>query len=230
MTVVNDPNRVLQSSHPDTNPLSRWLFSCISHPAVHIHMKKKQQDGKVIWRQASARKGLNSTSGTQFAALPLVSPVVWFARAVVNRRSRSVAKSAYFQPRIAPPFCFEIPNPALQIGQIPTFPNSENQLGTLLGILNSECFKKEKQNVFSLRWFSHRTGTSVDDGKARGKDWTRLPVPNLPLYHRSSQFSNSCKPEEAWYGQPKYYYKKNITLCYDQLKFVVLFGLVVFCS
>ena len=34
--------------------------------------------------------------GTQFAALPLVNPVVSFARAVVNRRSRSVAKSAYY--------------------------------------------------------------------------------------------------------------------------------------
>ena len=41
-----------------------------------------------------ARKGLNTTSGTQFAALPLVKSVVWFARAVVNWRSRSVAKSA----------------------------------------------------------------------------------------------------------------------------------------
>ena len=53
-----------------------------------------QQDGNVIWRRQSARKGLNSTSGAQFAAQPLVKPVVWFARAVVNWRSRSVAKSA----------------------------------------------------------------------------------------------------------------------------------------
>ena len=35
--------------------------------------------------------------------------------------------------------------------------------------------------------FSNRTGTSVDDGNAHGKDWTRLPVPNLPLCHWSSQ-------------------------------------------
>ena len=41
-----------------------------------------------------ARKGLNATSGAQFAALPLVKPVVWLARAVVNWRPRSVAKSA----------------------------------------------------------------------------------------------------------------------------------------
>ena len=34
-------------------------------------------------------------------------------------------------------------------------------------------------------WLSNRTGTSVDDGKARGKDQTRLPVPNLPLCHWS---------------------------------------------
>ena len=48
----------------------------------------------VIWRRESARKGLNSTSGAQFAALTLVKPIVWFVRAVVNWSSRSVAKSA----------------------------------------------------------------------------------------------------------------------------------------
>ena len=36
--------------------------------------------------------------------------------------------------------------------------------------------------------FSNRTGTSVDDGKARGTDLTRLPVPKLPLYHWSRSF------------------------------------------
>ena len=50
--------------------------------------------GNVIWRRESARKGLNSNSGAQFVVLPLVKPVVWFARTVVNWRSRSVAKSA----------------------------------------------------------------------------------------------------------------------------------------
>ena len=35
----------------------------------------------------------NATSCAQFAALPLVKPVVWFARAVVNWHSRFVAKS-----------------------------------------------------------------------------------------------------------------------------------------
>ena len=53
-----------------------------------------KQNRNVIWRRESARKGLNSTSVAQFAAVPLVAPVVWFARAVVNWRSRSVAKSA----------------------------------------------------------------------------------------------------------------------------------------
>ena len=41
-------------------------------------------------------RGKVPTSGAQFAALPLVKPVIWFARAVVNWRSRSVAKSAYY--------------------------------------------------------------------------------------------------------------------------------------
>ena len=39
----------------------------------------------------------NTTCGAQFAALQLVKPFVWFARAVVNWRSRSVAKSAYYK-------------------------------------------------------------------------------------------------------------------------------------
>ena len=63
----------------------------------------QQQDGNVSWRRESTRKGLNTTSGAQFAALPLVkmvNPVVWFARAVVNWRSRSVAKSAYLQENV----------------------------------------------------------------------------------------------------------------------------------
>ena len=54
------------------------------------------QDGNVGWRRESVEKGLNMTSGAQFAALPLVKPVVWFARAVVYWRSRTVAKSAYY--------------------------------------------------------------------------------------------------------------------------------------
>ena len=41
--------------------------------------------------------------------------------------------------------------------------------------------------IYSLGWFSNRTGTSVDDRKARGKDYTRPPVPNLPLCYWSGQ-------------------------------------------
>ena len=39
--------------------------------------------------------------------------------------------------------------------------------------------------------FSNRTGTSVG---ARGKDQTRLPVPNLPLCHWSSQLFDLRAP------------------------------------
>ena len=38
-----------------------------------------QQDGNVSWQRESAQKRLNTTSGAQFAALPLIKPVVWFA-------------------------------------------------------------------------------------------------------------------------------------------------------
>ena len=54
-----------------------------------------EQHGNVSWRLESARKRLHTTSGAQFAALLLFKPFVWFARAVVKWRSRSVAKSAY---------------------------------------------------------------------------------------------------------------------------------------
>ena len=55
----------------------------------------------VIWRRESARNRPNLTSGVQFVPLPLVNPVVWFARTVVNRRSRSVAKLRRYKRRKA---------------------------------------------------------------------------------------------------------------------------------
>ena len=50
-----------------------------------------------------------------------------------------------------------------------------------------------------LGWFSNRTGTSVDDGKARGKDylWTRLPVSNLSLCRWSSQLFDLRAPSST---------------------------------
>ena len=35
---------------------------------------------------------------------------------------------------------------------------------------------------------------------------------------------NICKPEEGWYGQPKYCYKKQYTLF--KISFAVMFGLL----
>ena len=49
-------------------------------------------------------KARDGTSGAQFAALPLVKPVAWFAGAVVNWRPRSVAKSD--KPAFRCPFNF----------------------------------------------------------------------------------------------------------------------------
>ena len=48
--------------------------------------------------------------------------------------------------------------------------------------------------VLKIGWFSNRMGTSVDEGKVRGKDLTRLPVPNLLLYHWSSQLFDLRTP------------------------------------
>ena len=46
-------------------------------------------------------------------------------------------------------------------------------------------------------WFSNRTGTSVDDGKACRKDETRLPGPNLPLCHWSSELFDLRAPSST---------------------------------
>ena len=45
--------------------------------------------------------------------------------------------------------------------------------------------------------FSNRTGTSFDGGKARGKDLTLLPVPNLPLCHWSSKLLDLRGPSST---------------------------------
>ena len=46
-------------------------------------------------------------------------------------------------------------------------------------------------------WFSNRTGTSVDDGKARGKDQTGLPVLSLLLRHWSSRLFDFHAPSST---------------------------------
>ena len=52
-------------------------------------------------------------------------------------------------------------------------------------------------NHVILGWFSNRTGTSVDDWKARGKDSTRLLVPNLPLCYWSSHLFDLRAPSSS---------------------------------
>ena len=47
------------------------------------------------------------------------------------------------------------------------------------------AFSKEDALVWVV---SNITGTVIDDGKARGKDWVLLPVPILPLCYWSSWF------------------------------------------
>ena len=45
------------------------------------------------------------------------------------------------------------------------------------------------------------------------KLWTKiLLVVNVGSLEKRSNNSNICKPQEGWYGQPKYCYKKQYTL------------------
>ena len=66
-------------------------------------------------------------------------------------------------------------------------------------------------DVHNLGWFSDRTGTSVDDGKAREKDWTKLAVTNLTLCYWSSQHRG--KTHCAWAQNlhpPAFYFQSSI--------------------
>ena len=73
----------MRSSHKCYPTILGWFSN---RTGTSFKKKKKRE---------STRKGLNSTSGTKCATLPLAKPVVRFASAVVNWRSRSVAKLAY---------------------------------------------------------------------------------------------------------------------------------------
>ena len=44
---------------------------------------------------------------------------------------------------------------------------------------------------------NNKSGTSFDDGRARRKDKTRLPVPNFPLSHWSSQLFDLRAPSST---------------------------------
>ena len=61
-----------------------------------------------------------------------------------------------------------------------------------VGEKKKTCSKKLKSESYPLQlstkelkvsWLSNRTGTSINDGKARGKDWTWPPLRNLPFCH-----------------------------------------------
>ena len=69
------------------------LFDRILCPSLN-RLCFSKKTGMSVDDGKSARKGLIATCGAQFAALPLVKPVVWFAHAVVNWGCRSVANSA----------------------------------------------------------------------------------------------------------------------------------------
>ena len=68
------------------------------NPASHWAKKAKNRRAKTSRTEGSLARG-KSTARRFFAVSPrLVKPVVWFAGAVVNWRSRSIAKSAYICP------------------------------------------------------------------------------------------------------------------------------------
>ena len=78
---------------PEYLLLSQWVP--VLAPTYEADLATERERHLTTGKRA---EGLNSTSGAQFAALPLVKSVVWFARAVFNWRSCSVTKSAYLLP------------------------------------------------------------------------------------------------------------------------------------
>ena len=82
---------------------SLWLWRWLLHRMLKkwlppVNRLIWQHNRNVIWRRESAKKRINSTSSSQFAALPLVKPVVSFAHTIINWHSCSVAKSAWCLP------------------------------------------------------------------------------------------------------------------------------------
>ena len=59
------------------------------------------------------------------------------------------------------------------------------------------CLKPRSHVRILIGWFSNTTGTSLDDGKTRGKNLTRLPETNLPLCHWSSQLFDLRAPSST---------------------------------
>ena len=87
-------------------------------------------------------------------------------------------------------------------------------LNTSLSTINSRF-----TDTCSIGWFSNRTGTSFDDGKAHRKDLTWLPVPNLPLCHWSSQLFHLRAPSSTdvpvlLLNQPNMHTSLSWTVCF----------------
>ena len=65
-----------------------WYFLCLKVSLLGWFSNRAGTSGR--------HKGLSSTSSAQFASQPLVKPVVWFVRTVIEWHSHSIAKSAYY--------------------------------------------------------------------------------------------------------------------------------------
>ena len=78
---------------------------------------------------------------------------------------------------------------------------SDYYITTLLKCHQHDLITNQYVNHYIMRQIStnvnlreKRKGTSVDDLKARGKDQIRLPLPNLPFCHWSSQMFDLRAP------------------------------------
>lgn len=92
---------------------------------------------------------------------------------------RHPASRAYFQSRNSPPYCFEIPNPGLQIRQIQ---HPETPLGTLILIIISPFrWHKVPDWFFKTSWRARYTvkvnWTEIDkkrDSRRRDSSWSAV--------------------------------------------------------
>ena len=87
----------------------------------------------------------------------------------------------------------------LYTGQLCRKNKGTENFGKLPGDRNIQCDRYIQGRVYDIKvgWFSNRTWTSFDEGKATGRRGTRLTVPNLSLCHWSSQLFDLRAPSST---------------------------------
>ena len=129
-------------------------------------------------------EGVNAISGAQFPALPWAKPVVWFALAVINWCSRSVAKSA------------DIKRTKRDVFRLPSFYQNFQPFFYFVFIhLSSTLYFKLRFAYFSIQWDFDIT--NLYKRSPRCNERFSLPS-NSKIYEKEARFWKSLGPSLYW--------------------------------